>query len=112
PKGAPVSVKRDGPTADAKATPAPAPAATPAQDFPEATQRYGDFMFAGNDLGLPNVDAGKTLRFNVAPLESDRLALVTNLSWSEEVPDGATVGRIRLRTQDGRVFEFELHTGA
>ncbi|MFL6337467.1 MAG: YfhO family protein [Pyrinomonadaceae bacterium] len=112
PKGATAPVKNEGRTADASANTAPAPAATPAQDFPEATQRYGDFMFAGNDLGLPNVGAGKTLRFNIAPLESDRLALITNLSWSEDVPDGATVGRVRLRTQDGRVFEFELRAGA
>ena len=89
-----------------------APAPTPAQNFPEATQKYGDFMFAGNDLGLPNVGAGKSLRFAVAPVESDRVALVTNLSWSEDVPDGATVGRVRLSTQDGRTFEFPLRAGA
>ena len=91
---------------------APAAAPTPAQNFPEATQRYGDFMFAGSDLGLPNVGAGKTLRFNVSPVESDRIALITNLSWSEDVPDGAAVGRVRLTAQDGRAFEFELRAGA
>jgi hypothetical protein len=108
PKGAGDAVKNDGRTADA----APTPAATPAQDFPEATQKFGDFMFAGGDMGLPNVGAGKALRFNVAPVEADRVALVTNLSWSENVPDGATVGRVRLRTQDGRAFEFGLRAGA
>ena len=106
--GATASANDDGRTTDA----APAPAATPAQDFPEATQKYGDFKFAGSDLGLPNVGAGKTLRFNVRPVESDRIALVTNLSWSEDVPDGATVGRVRLKTQDGRTFDFELRAGA
>ena len=113
PKGAPGPVKNDGRTTDAaKADAAPTTPATPALAFPEATQRYGDFMFAGNDLALPNVGGGKTLRFSVPPTETDRIALVTNLSWSEDVPDGATVGRVRLKTQDGRAFEFELRAGA
>ncbi|MET0648685.1 MAG: hypothetical protein ABW208_18900, partial [Pyrinomonadaceae bacterium] len=110
PKGAAGPAKNDGRTTDAAKTDA-APT-TPAQDFPEATQRYGDFLFAGGDLGLPNVGAGKSLRFNVPPTESDRIALVTNLSWSEDVPDGMRVGRVRLKTQDGRAFEFELRAGA
>ena len=110
PKGAGAT---DSPGNDGQATGgAPAPAATPAREFPEATQQYGDFMFAGGDLGLPNVGAGKSLRFTVAPVEADRIALVTNLSWSEGVPDGATVGRVRLETRDGRDFEFELRAGA
>ncbi|MFL6257147.1 MAG: YfhO family protein, partial [Pyrinomonadaceae bacterium] len=113
PKGATLSSTNDGQATDAaKTSEAPAPAATPAQDFPEATQRYGDFMFAGSDMGLPNAGAGKSLRFTVAPVEADRIALVTNLSWSEDVPDGATVGRVRLKTQDGRAFEFALRAGA
>ena len=95
---------------DAKMTAAPAP--YPAPDFPAATQKYGDFMFAGSDLGLPNVSEGKSLRFTLTPTEADRVALLTNLSWSEGVPDGATVGRVRLRAQDGRVFEFALRAGA
>jgi len=86
--------------------------ATRAPEFPPATQKYGGLMFADEDLGLTNVGAGKRLRFKVEPLEVDRVALVTNLSWSEGVPDGATVGRVRLTAQDGRVFEFELRAGA
>ena len=104
-----------GDTVDATkmtAAPAPSPAATPAQEFPEATRKFGDFMFAESDLGLPNLSAGKTLRFTLAPTEADRVALLTNLSWSEDVPDGATVGHVRLRAQDGRVFEFALRAGA
>ena len=113
PKGAADSGKSDGGTTDAaKSNNAPAPAATPAQEFPEATQRYGDLLFAGGDMGLPNLGAGKRLRFKVEPVEVDRIALVTNLSWSEDVPDGATVGRVRLGTRDGRGFEFELRAGA
>jgi hypothetical protein len=90
-----------------------APAATPpAPDFPAATQKYGELMFAAEDLGLPNLGAGRSLRFAVAPVEADRVALVTNLSWSEDVPDGTVVGRVRVRAQDGRVFEFPLRAGA
>jgi hypothetical protein len=112
PKGVTGASKSDGQATDAsKTSDAPTPAATPKQDFPEATQRYGDFMFAGSDMGLPNVGAGKSLRFNVAPVEADRIALVTNLSWSEAVPEGATVARVRLKTQDGRAFEFALNAG-
>jgi hypothetical protein len=113
PKGVTEPAPNDGRATDvSKGTAAPTPAATPAQNFPEATQRYGELMFAGSDMGLPNVGTGKSLRFNVAPVEADRIALVTNLSWSEEVPDGTTVGRVRLRTQDGRDFEFALRAGA
>ncbi len=106
--GATDSPKSDGQTNSA----APTPAATPAQDFPEATQQYGESSFAGNDLGLPNVGEGKRLRFVLAPVEADRIALVTNLSWSEEVPEGTTVGRVRLLTKDGREFVFDLRAGA
>lgn len=109
-KGAGSTVPTNGDVRPSDA--APPPAAPPAQNFPEATERYGDFMFAGSDMGLPNVGAGKRLSFTVAPVEVDRFAVVTNLSWSEGVPDGATVGRVRLRTQDGRAFEFELRAGA
>lgn len=106
--GAPASTKNDSQTPAA----APSPAATPAQEFPEATQQYGDFMFAGHDLGLPNVGEGKTLRFALEPVEADRIALVTNLSWSEDVPEGTTVGRVSLKTEDGREFKFNLRAGA
>jgi hypothetical protein len=80
--------------------------------FPPATKRLGDFMFAESDLGLTNLGAGKRLAFTIPPVESDRVALVTNLSWSENVPSGATVARVRLRARDGREFDFELRAGA
>ena len=79
--------------------------------FPPATENYGGFMFAQNDLGLPNLGAGKLMRFTVAPIEVDRVALLTNLAWSENVPDGAIVGRLRLNAKDGRSFEFSLRAG-
>lgn len=91
-----------------EATPEP----TPAQEFPAATEKYGDFMFGAGDLGLPNLGAGRSLRFQIAPTTVDRVALLTNLSWSEDVPDGAAVGRVSLKSRDGRVFEFTLRAGA
>jgi hypothetical protein len=110
------TTKTEGVIDDAKITAAPSsvpsPAPTPAQDFPAATRKYGEFMFAESDMGLPNVGADKSLRFALAPVEVDRIALLTNLSWSENVPDGTTVGHVRLRTRDGRVFEFALRAGA
>jgi hypothetical protein len=107
------SAKTDpGKTDAAGTTVALAPVAKPAQDFPSATQKYGEFMFAESDLGLPNLGVGKSLRFALAPVEADRIALLTNLSWSEDVPEATTVGRVRLRAQDGRVFEFALRAGS
>jgi hypothetical protein len=112
-KGVTEVAKGDGGKSDdSKTTAAPsAPTPTPAQEFPLATQKFGDYMFGVGDLGLPNVGAGKSLRFTIAPTLVDRAALVTNLSWSEEVPDGATVGRVTLTARDGRVFELVLRAG-
>ncbi len=79
--------------------------------FPPATEKYGGFMFNQSDLALPNIGANKHLRFAVTPVETDHVALLTNLSWAEDVPDNATVGRLRLKTKDGRIFEFMLRAG-
>ena len=101
--------KTSGTTTDASKTTA---TPTPAPEFPAATEKYGDFMFGAGDLGLPNLGAGRSLRFQIAPTLADRVALLTNLSWSEDVPDGAAVGRVSLKSRDGRVFEFTLRAGA
>jgi hypothetical protein len=103
--------KREGAGEVRGATPSSAPAADEAPAFPPATKRLGDFMFADTDLGLPNFGAGKRLTFSVPPVDADRVALVTNLSWSDGVPDGAPVARVRLRARDGRTFDFELRAG-
>jgi hypothetical protein len=79
--------------------------------FPPATAKYGGLAFAQSDLALPNIGARKRIRFAVPPVESDRVALLTNLSWAEDVPDNVTVGRLRLRAKDGRTFEFMLRAG-
>ena len=89
-------------------------AATPAQRLSRARRRsYGDFMFAANDLGLPNLGAGKRLRFNVAarrgrPRRARHEPLVVG-------------GRARRRDRRARApaaratgasFDFELRAGA
>ena len=79
--------------------------------FPPATEEYGGFMFAPSDLNLPKIGANKRFRFEVPPVETDHVALVTNLSWAEDVPDKATIGRLRLKAKDGRIFEFTLQAG-
>jgi hypothetical protein len=79
--------------------------------FPAATEKYDGFSFAPGDLALPGLGGNKRLRLTVPPVESDHIALVTNLSWAESVPDNAVVGRLRLRAKDGRTFEFELQAG-
>jgi hypothetical protein len=80
-------------------------------DFPPATEKYDGFMFAGSDLALPNIGANKRLRFEVPPVEIGHVALLTNLSWAEDVPDGATIARLRLRARNGRIFELKLNAG-
>ncbi|MCA1618547.1 MAG: YfhO family protein [Acidobacteria bacterium] len=109
---APEGAGKDVAPADATKTAPTAVVPAPAQEFPQATEKHGDFMFGAGDLGLPNLGAGRSLRFRVAPTLADRVALLTNLSWSEDVPDGATVGRVSLRARDGRVFGFALRAGA
>lgn len=79
--------------------------------FPPATEKYDDFMFAQSDLTLPTMSANKRLQFAIPPVEIDHVALLTNLSWAEDVPDNATVGRLRLKAKDGRIFQFMLHAG-
>jgi hypothetical protein len=104
--------KDDEKAGEAKSNDEQANAAARAAEFPPATVQFGGAAFADSDLGLPNLSAGKRATFAVPPVEADRVALVTNLSWSEAVPDGTTVARVRVRAQDGRVFEFSLRAGA
>ncbi|HVF56286.1 MAG TPA: YfhO family protein [Pyrinomonadaceae bacterium] len=76
-----------------------------------ATQEYGGQLFAAEDLNAPALERGARLSFTVPRVEADRVALLTNLSWSIEVPDGASVGRVRLLAEDGRTFDFDLRAG-
>jgi hypothetical protein len=87
------------------------PATDVAADFPAATEEFGGRRFAAEDLGLPALDAGARLSFVVPPVEADGVALLTNLSWSVNVPDGASVARVRLFAEGGRSFDFDLRAG-
>ena len=97
---------------DATQTGSSANEVSSATEFPPATENYGGFMFGPGDLNLPNLGANKRLEFTVPPVAADHIALVTNLSWAEDVPEHAPVGRLRLKAKDGRVFEFPLQAGA
>ena len=79
--------------------------------LPAATERLGRFAFAANDLGLPKLGAGRRLVFHLPNIEADGVALLTSLSWSEDVPEGALVARVRLRSREGDEFEFALRAG-
>jgi len=118
---APVSFVAPSSSLDASSTAAPpsSPSATPssttappvAQNFPTAAQTFGGLGFAAEDLGMPNVGAGARLSFDVPPVEADRFALLTSLSWSVDVPDGTTIARVRLKAEGGKNFNFELRAG-
>jgi hypothetical protein len=79
--------------------------------FPGATATYGSQHFDSNDLGLRPVKSGRRLSFVVAPTEIDHIALLTNLSWSNNLPDHTAVAHIELLTQDGKIFSFDLRAG-
>lgn len=90
-------------------------AATPvsptATTFPAATEEFSGIKFAKDDLNLPRIDSTAKLVFAIPPVEVDHLALVTNLSWSVAVPDDTTVARIKLFTESGNTFSFDLRAG-
>lgn len=90
---------------------APAPIAA-SGSFPPATQELGGLKFAETDLVISKLSGDRKLVFSVPAVEAERIALVTNLSWSENVPDGMKVARVSLRAEDGRVFDFDLRAGA
>ncbi|HEV7798758.1 MAG TPA: YfhO family protein [Pyrinomonadaceae bacterium] len=83
----------------------------PVAEFPAAPQVYGGQNFAEENLNVPSIVAGERLSFNVPPVEVDRIALLTNLAWSEAVPDAAVVAHISLRSKDDQTFNFELRAG-
>jgi Bacterial membrane protein YfhO len=80
--------------------------------FAIASEKIGNHVFAKEDLSLPNIGPGKRLRFSVPAVSVDRVALLTNLSFGENVPDNAVVAKLRLQATDGRAFEFPLRAGA
>ncbi len=65
----------------------------------------------GDNLTVPSIDKDFSLIFDMPPFEATSITLLTNLAWSLDLPDGTPVARVRLKTQDGRVFDFDLLTG-
>jgi hypothetical protein len=85
---------------------------TPAElPAPPATEEYGGRLFAAENLNVPPLDKGERLTLEVPRVAAESLSLLTNLSWSAAVPDGTEVGRVRLRAEDGRTFDFALRAG-
>lgn len=79
--------------------------------FPEATQVYGGQLFGAEDLHLPRISAGQRVAFTVPPIRCERIGLITNLAWSETLPDKTVIGRVRLHLQKRETLEFELRAG-
>ncbi len=84
---------------------------SPQSAFPAATQQIDSFKFAANDLGLPRIGLNKRMKFVVPPVEVDRIAFVTNLSWADALPDNTVIATLRLKGKDQRVFEFQMRAG-
>jgi hypothetical protein len=82
-----------------------------AEKFPPATRSFGGQKFSAVDLKLPSLTPGKRLRFIVSPVEADRLALLTNASWSVGLPNGTAIARVTLRAVDQKTLTYDLRLG-
>ncbi|MEO7970210.1 MAG: YfhO family protein, partial [bacterium] len=80
-------------------------------DFPVATEVYGGQQFGAEELDLPTLTSGQRLLFSIPPTRVDRIALLTNLAWSEAVPNGTVVAHLRLKREDGKKLNLELRAG-
>lgn len=76
-----------------------------------AAVRLGPAKFAATDLGLPNLVSDTSIKFEVNNVEADSVALVSSLSWSVYLADGATVARLRLLTSDSQQIEVPIRVG-
>ena len=81
------------------------------QNFPEAIKSYGGERFAAEELQLPSLGSGARVLFALPPVKADRIALLTNLSWAVDLPDRTPVAHLKLRSDDGRTFDFDLRVG-
>jgi hypothetical protein len=86
-------------------------AAAPQSDGRPAMISLGGVPFAQEELGAPSLVKGERLVFAVPVIEANSIALITSLAWSAEVKDREVVGHVRLRTEDGKNFEFQLRAG-
>ena len=80
-------------------------------EFPATTETYGGQGFAAGDLGLPSIASDSHVTFTLPRVDADHVALLTNLAWSIDVPDGTVVARVRLHTDDGKTFDLNLRAG-
>jgi hypothetical protein len=86
------------------------PQAPPPQSS-AASLILGGLPFANEELGAPSLVNGERLVFAVPDIAANGIALVTSLSWSANVKDGVAVGVVRLRTTDGKTFDFPIRAG-
>jgi hypothetical protein len=84
---------------------------SPSPAEPAATQVYDGQTFAVESLNLSGLVPGERLSFKVPPTETDHIALLTALAWSETVPDRTVVAKIRLHGKEGETYDFELRAG-
>jgi hypothetical protein len=80
-------------------------------EFPAATEVYGGHRFAAENLSVPSIVQGERLSFKVTPVEISQVALLTNLAWSETIPDRKIVVRIRLYSSGGETFDYKMRAG-
>jgi hypothetical protein len=80
-------------------------------EFLPPTQKYGDYFFAPRDLTLPSLRDGERVLIKTPPIETNRIALVTQLSFAEDVADNTIVARLHLRSKDGKEFDLPLRAG-
>jgi hypothetical protein len=81
---------------------------------PDATPELinlGGFAFAKEELGAPSLLNSERLVFSVPVVEANSIAIVSSLAWSADVKDGEIAGYIRLRSEAGKTFEFQMRAG-
>ena len=88
------------------------PDSTIFDQFAQATEQHGEFKFAAIDLSLPAIAKDQRVAFSVPPIDIDRIALITNLAWSENIPDNVIVARLRLKLANDSTVELPIRAGA
>lgn len=66
--------------------------------------------FSANDL-RGEIKSGRTMKMGGEDAEGDTLVLVTSMANSAQLPNHATVAKVRVYTSDGRIIERELRAG-
>jgi hypothetical protein len=83
---------------------------------PAPAREVGTLARAGVEFSQTDLESmlkpGETVSLPGALAEGDTLALVTALTNSVDVQDGATIARLRVYDEKGRMLERELRAGA